>query len=304
MEEYFLQTDEVWYNHADVTFKLFDNYMEVYYDELPRGRLFFFNNLTNSMFIDDFRVFCIETPTEMCFFEPSNIDSFMFKHKPESISRSMCYNPRGHFFISLDVRYPSNFVKTQLRSKSKKFGEGFCKNELTSKVYYPMNSLFAVQISEDSVYIYDPKVRQLNAQFLFEAPTKPKGIFSRKAVKNPAELDTLPTIEPIIKGFISPNSLYLYVLKATSNNSFTINLVDLKRRKHLSELKIIGKDLDDVEGCALNNGIVLSGIKRNKFVSFVSLEKKGKLKQLWDKPVDLKLFGQKPKNQLSYVSSP
>lgn len=86
--------------------------MEVYYDELPRGRLFFFNNLTNSMFIDDFRVFCVESPTEMCFFEPCNIDSFMFKHKPESISRTMTYNPVGHFFLSIDIRYPTKFVKT------------------------------------------------------------------------------------------------------------------------------------------------------------------------------------------------
>lgn len=172
MEEYYLQTDEIWYNHSDITFKLFDNYIEIYYDELPRGRLFFFNNLTNSMFIDDFRVFCVETPTEMCFFEPQNVDSFMFKHKPESISRSMCYNPKGHFFLSVDIRYPSNFVKTKLLAKTKKFSETFCKNEISSPIFYPMKCQFAVQLSEDTVYLYDSKVKQLNYSFPFEAPAQ------------------------------------------------------------------------------------------------------------------------------------
>lgn len=117
---------------------------------------------------------------------------------------------------------------------------------------------------------------------------------SQGAIGHSPDLTALQSIEPVIKGFISPNSIYLYVLKATSNNSFTVNLVDLKKRRHISDYKMIGKDLEDVQGCALNNGIVLSGIQRNKFVSFVALENKGKLNKLWDEPVDLKLFGKNP----------
>ena len=130
-------------------------------------------------------------------------------------------------------------------------------------------------------------------------------MFSRSAAsqKNSklVQLD-IPVIKPVVKGYISPNGLYLYVLKATSNNALTINLVDLRKQKHVSELKLVAKDLSAIEGWPVDDYIILAGVQGDKFISMVAINNKRKLVKIWDISVDLYLYKPFANSHLNYKS--
>ena len=263
------ETTQVYHQRgSEIQFKFSAHFFEIFWDELPRGRLFLFSDLNNNFFfIPNFKMFSIEVEDGFFFFEPETIENFVMKTKQRLGTKALVYSPRAVSFIGLDSRNPKQFIRSLVSGKEEQVYEFGALNMTQGKLYFSPNMRSLFQIDKEQFYHYDPKLEKLISSFRYLS-TKPAkrsflgGLFSSsssKSSKAPPEMNS--NIFFTIKASASPDDKLCYIMRSSSNNGFKLILVDFQKKKFLKETTIFGDNIDDCEPLAFPDGLLMVGMR-------------------------------------------